>query len=380
MSKKIKPIAIYLPQYHPIPENDLWWGKGFTEWTNVTKAQPLYKGHYQPQLPADLGFYDLRLEETRLAQEAIAKNHGIHGFCYYHYWFNGKLLLNEPIDRKLKNIKEDLPFMLCWANENWTRRWDGMEHEVLISQNYSNEDDINHIKYLIPIFKDSRYIKVNNKAVFVVYKPMLFENPTETVKTWRKIAAENGIELYLCHTVFSHTPGWDKLIDGFDAVIDFEPFGIRRESILKDVTKSNFFNDCKNLSFRITRKIFRTIGLNEELIKYKLNKIEYTYMAKNLKSLKDFPFKIYPNIVPAWDNTARRRKNPALILNNSTPKHFEEWLTQIVNDFEPYSEEESFIFINAWNEWAEGNHLEPCQKWGLEYLEVVKKIVNECNN
>ena len=172
--KKIRPIAIYLPQFHPIPENDAAWGKGFTEWTNVTKAKPLYKGHYQPHLPADLGFYDLRLEEVRLAQEALAKQFGIHGFCYYHYWFNGKRLLHEPLDSKLKNPNEDFSFMLCWANENWTRRWDGKNHEVLIEQNYSKEDNVAHIQHLIPYFKDSRYIKVNGKPVFIVYKPFYF--------------------------------------------------------------------------------------------------------------------------------------------------------------------------------------------------------------
>ena len=169
-SNKARVIAFYLPQFHPIPENDKWWGKGFTEWTNVAKAKPLFRGHYQPRIPADLGFYDLRLEEARLAQEHMAKEYGIHGFCYYHYWFNGRRVLYEPLDRKLKNSKENLPFMMCWANENWTRAWDGGIKDVLLEQNYSEDDDREHIRFLISYFKDERYIKVNGKPFFIFYK------------------------------------------------------------------------------------------------------------------------------------------------------------------------------------------------------------------
>jgi len=375
MVHKIKPIAIHLPQFHPTPENDEWWGKGFTEWTNVTKATPLYKDHYQPHLPSDLGFYDLRLEEARLAQEALAKEYGIHGFCYYHYWFNGKRILNEPVDRKLKNPKEDLPFMLCWANENWTRRWDGQDQEVLMQQNYSAEDDVAHLQHLIPYFKDQRYIKVNGKPVFVVYKPYLFPNPSETAKRWREVAAQHGLELYLCHTVFSYTKDWDQLIDGFDAAIDFEPFGIRRESVFKEINRIKKENYNTSFSARVIRKIKRTVGLPTQSYDSLLNKLEYDFMTKNIKSLKEFPFKMFPNLVPGWDNTSRRKSNPSLLLDQSSPELFEKWLRIIASDFEPYSDDESFLFINAWNEWAEGNHLEPCHKWGKSYLEKIKEVL-----
>ena len=197
MQNKIKPIAIYLPQFHPILENDEWWGKGFTEWTNVTKAQPRFEGHYQPHLPSDLGFYDLRLEEARLAQEELAKNFGIYGFCYYHYWFNGKRVLHEPLDRKMQNPKEDLPFMMCWANENWTRTWDGADHQVLLKQEYGFEDDLAHIKHLIAFFTDNRYIKVNGKPIFIVYRPKLFPDIKKTIAIWRKAVQEAGFpDLY----------------------------------------------------------------------------------------------------------------------------------------------------------------------------------------
>lgn len=372
----IKPIAIYLPQFHPIPENDEWWGKGFTEWTNVTKAKPLFEGHYQPHLPTDLGFYDLRLEESRIAQETLAKQYGVHGFCYYHYWFNGKLILNEPLDRKFKNQKEDFPFMMCWANENWTRRWDGQEQEILLEQNYSEQDDIAHIRHLIPFFKDSRYIRVDNKPVFIVYKPFLFENPTETAKRWREVAAENGLELYLCHTVFSYAKGWDTLVEGFDAAIDFEPFGIRHENVFSNLAKIKKNYHQSRIFNKIIRKVKHKFNLPVKASYLILNTLDYNFLYKNLKPLHDFSFKLYPSIVPSWDNTSRRKNNPTLILDNATPESFENWLTKVVADFEPYSKEENFVFINAWNEWAEGNHLEPCQKWGSAYLEKLKNVID----
>ena len=171
---RIRPIAMYLPQFHPIPENDDWWGKGFTEWTNVAKAKPLFKGHYQPHLPADLGFYDLRIPEVGEAQAQLARNYGIYGFCYYHYWFNGKQLLNRPVDEVLNSGNPDFPFCLCWANENWSKRWNGSENDILIKQKYSSKDDLNHIKFLIQYFKDSRYIKINDRPLFIIYKHPVF--------------------------------------------------------------------------------------------------------------------------------------------------------------------------------------------------------------
>ncbi|STD54069.1 MULTISPECIES: glycoside hydrolase family 99-like domain-containing protein [Empedobacter] len=362
----IRPVAIYLPQFHPFDENNEWWGEGFTEWTNVTKAKPLFDNHYQPQLPADLGFYDLRLKEARVAQELLAKQYGIYGFCYYHYWFNGKRLMQEPIDRKLKNPDESLPFMFCWANENWTRTWDGNEKEVLIEQKYSESDDEDHINFLIPIFKDERYIKVNGKPIIVVYKPYVLPNIKKTIKMWRTIAKNHGLELYVCHMVFSHTPKWDKLIEGFDAAIDFEPFGIRRENVFTEISNRNKDSKSNFLKNVLNRFI-------KEKQENKLNKIPYQWMSEKLTLQKSINFKIFPSLVPGWDNTSRRGSNPTLILENSTPEYFEDWLNKINNDFIPYSNDENFIFINAWNEWAEGNHLEPDQKYGKKYLEVVQR-------
>lgn len=369
----IRPIAIYLPQYHPIKENDEWWGKGFTEWTNVTKAKPLYPGHHQPHLPTDLGFYDLRLQEAREAQAKLASFYGIHGFCYYHYWFNGQRLLERPLKEILASGKPDFPFMICWANENWTRRWDGLEQEILMEQKYSADDDIQHMHYLMQYFKDPRYIRVNDKPVFVLYKSFLLPDPSATAKRWRGVAAEYGLELYLCHMVFGYKPEANFLVEGFDAVIDFEPFGIRRVAGLTHPAALNQ-PTAQSIQNRIRRKFFNSALTNESIAK-RLNIYEYQSMYSSLKPIGETGLKLFPSLVPGWDNSARKPDKPTLLLDNSTPNYFEEWLRKITIDFKPYSAEENFVFINAWNEWAEGNHLEPCRKWGTQYLEALQNVL-----
>lgn len=365
MSKKIKPIAIHLPQFHPIPENDKWWGKGFTEWTNVTKAKALFKNHYQPHLPADLGFYDLRLEESRIAQEELAKANGIHGFCYYHYWFNGKRILEKPVNAKLKNIKEDLPFMLCWANENWTRVWDGGENNVLLNQDYSLEDDALHIKELIFYFKDPRYIKVNGKPVFIVYRPKLFPDMKATAKLWRKIAREHGFpDIYLGFAGrFEDHPNTQRSI--FDFAFDFQPrFDTRPLPYGYSRLKGHWNHILKKLGF--SYKNFQ--------------KPIYDYGEfASLQQKTPFMADTYPSVTPGWDNTARRKVN-YFLLHDSTPEKYGEWLLYIKNNYPWNQNPESFIFINAWNEWAEGNHLEPCLKWGDQYLKTTKAVFNDATD
>jgi len=358
-NKKIRSIAFVLPQFHPIPENDEWWGKGFTEWTNVTKAKPLFKDHYQPQLPTDLGFYDLRLPEAREAQANLAKEHGIYGFCYYHYWFNGKRLLNQPIDEMLRLKTPDMPFMLCWANENWTRRWDGKDEEVLIKQNYSLEDDQNHMRWLCNnVFNDVRYIKINNCPVFAIYRHDLLPEIKKTVSLWRKIATEefgfNG--LYLCVM-----ESFNRIIDPktiqFDAVIEFSPHNLLKDGIPQSKTEKKLIN--------LKLKKNRTYSLRD-----------YNKAVKNAIERKEPDFKLFRSVTPAWDNTPRRNEMATMSIGSS-PENYYYWLKNIIKNFNPYSEEENFVFINAMNEWAEGNHLEPCIKYGKAYLEATKKALAE---
>ncbi len=370
-------IAINLPQFHPFKENDEWWGKGFTEWTNVTKARPRFKGHYQPHLPSDTGFYDLRLPEARKMQADLAKEHGIYGFCYYHYWFNGKQLMQRPVNDILSSGEPDFPFMLCWANENWARNWDGGFSDILIKQNYSNEDDENHIRWLCKnVFCDKRYIKVDNKPVFSVYRIALFPNIKKTIAIWRDIAKkEFGIELYLIYADYpdSYFENHPKKL-GFDASFDFQPI------TAYTYTKTQNYKTKKTLQDLLQGHPF----LNRfKFICDKINKIPDLFSYKDyiniMKSKEFLPYR-FPCISPGFDNSPRRQNKTYMCFYDSTPQLYGEWLSNNLERFNPFSTEENFIFINAWNEWAEGNHLEPDQKWGTSYLEETKKAIEKTNN
>ncbi|WP_218079991.1 glycoside hydrolase family 99-like domain-containing protein [Anthocerotibacter panamensis] len=353
-------IAFYLPQYHPIPENDTWWGKGFTEWTNVTKAKPLFPGHYQPHLPADLGFYDLRLPETRQAQADLASKYGIYGFCYYHYWFNGRRVLERPFTEVLSSGEPDFPFCLCWANENWTRAWDGQDRQILLEQKYSDEDDKNHICQLAEAFSDKRYIRVNGKPLFLIYRTAKLPNPQRTLSLWREEAQKLGIgELFIGRVESNFTEErTDPTEFGFDAAIEFQPdvfnLGIplqqgRRWRLAQKLGLANIAYS-KNLVFDY-----------EQVVNHMLQKPQPTYTR-------------FPCVTPFWDNTARR-KNGAVILANATPELYEQWLSKVGVKAAQKPTDQNIIFVNAWNEWAEGCHLEPCQKWGLAYLEATQRAL-----
>lgn len=351
----VKLIAFYLPQYHPIPENDEWWGKGFTEWTNVVKAKPLFRGHYQPHLPADLGFYDLRVPETREYQAALARQYGIHGFCYYHYWFNGKRLLERPFNEVLAAGKPDFPFCLCWANENWTKRWDGMENQILMPQTYSasGDDDLNHIRWLIKAFDDRRYIRIEGKPLFLVYRPGDLPCPAKTTELWRAEARKAGIgEICLCAvlTYYKGSPTNPAAI-GFDAALQFQPAISWRYNLLQ----------------RAWKKLRR--GRSNNLI------FDYSELVKQALERENPSPLTFLSVIPSWDNTARRKVN-ALILKNASPTMYADWLERAIARTAPLTTGEKVVFLNAWNEWAEGNHLEPCSRWGRGYLEATRSVLD----
>lgn len=352
-------IAINLPQFHPFKENDEWWGKGFTEWSNVVKAKKRYIGHYEPHLPSDTGFYDLRLPEARQMQADMAKEYGIYGFCYYHYWFNGTRLMARPVDEILGSGKPDFPFMLCWANENWSRNWDGGFKKVLIKQNYSEEDDVNHMNYLCSsVFSDPRYIRVNGKPFFAIYRPQRFPDMKKTVENWRKVAMTYGMELYLAFTEHPQIDTQKFLAMGFDATIDFQPACMGSYAKYKNPLNSFWRHFLVNYS----------------------NPFNRTFSYKkyvNYRCKEPFPdYKFYPCVCPNFDNSPRRVGKSYWAFKGSTPTLYGKWLRSVLGKFREYSEEENFVFINAWNEWAEGNHLEPDRRWGCAYLEETKAAIS----
>lgn len=359
MQKRV--IAIHLPQFHPFKENDEWWGKGFTEWTNVAKAKPRFRGHYQPHLPSETGFYDLRLPEAREMQAEMAKESGIYGFCYYHYWFNGKQLMERPVKEILESKTPDYPFMLCWANENWARNWAGGFTDVLIAQNYSDEDDIEHMRYLCSnVFKDERYIRVDNKPVFAIYRPNYFPDMNRTIATWRRVAKEEfGMNLYLIRVESLFDKGPDTQNRDFDAAMDFQPLLMRGF----DTNNKNVLNKIYSHLFPKKKNIFNKIYSYKKYVEY-------------ITSLPLKDYKCYPCVSPGWDNSPRRVNTGFMAFVGSTPELFGKWLADTLYKFKPFSEEENFVFINAWNEWAEGNHLEPDQKWGHAYLDETKKAIS----
>ncbi|MDO8903928.1 MAG: glycoside hydrolase family 99-like domain-containing protein [Hydrogenophaga sp.] len=351
VNNEVKLIAFFLPQFHPTRENDLWWGKGFTEWTNVTKSKPLFSGHYQPHLPTDLGFYDLRLKETRLEQIALAKQYGLHGFCYHYYWFSGTRILNQPVDAMLADRDHDMPFCLCWANENWTRQWDAAEHEILIAQKYAPTDDLDFIKSIVPFFKDERYIRQDGKPILIVYRPQHLPDSFKSIEIWRNHCREVGIgEIHVCcalsHGNLSHTAY------GFDSGVEFPPHNL--EGISGLVPKQDL---------QVSSGFEGTVVQYEAIAGLFLNR---SYRDPN----------IYRCVFPSWDNTARRGRRAFVVLNG-TPENYEYWLNETIKKTRSeHPGEQRFVFINAWNEWAEGCHLEPDRVYGRKFLEATQRAIS----
>jgi lipopolysaccharide biosynthesis protein len=343
-------IAFYLPQYHPIPENDVWWGKGFTEWTNVARGRPFFKDHEQPHLPGELGFYDLRLPEVRSQQAALARKHGIHGFCYYYYWFNGRRLLERPLDEVLRSREPDFPFCICWANENWTRRWDGAEDDILLEQVHTATSDADFIRDIIPILKDPRYIRVDGAPLLLVYRPAILQNPLHAVDVWRREARAAGLEaLHLCAVQsFGFT---DPRPIGFDAVVEFPPHGI----VIPEVT-----HELKQLDPLFRGRVYDY----RDAVSYALTK-------------PSPPYRSYRTVMTSWDNTARRGAD-GNVFAFATPHDYEVWLRGVIAETSAtLPPGQRLIFINAWNEWAEGAHLEPDQRHGSAHLQATARALRQ---
>lgn len=343
-------MAFYLPQFHPTPENDAWWGKGFTEWTNVTKAQPLFDGHYQPHLPTDFGFYDLRLRQTRRDQIAVAKQHGIDAFCYHYYWFSGQRLLHEPLDDMLADPGSDMPFCLCWANESWTRRWDAADHQVLIAQKYLPEDDLRFIQDLLPFFRDARYLRVDGKPFLIVYRPQHMPDARASVAVWRAHCREAGLgEIHVCAALTHGNEDYTQY--GFDSGVEFPPHNMRTESVAEKVS---FFAPFVGYA------------------------VQYADVANAfLQRRYSQGARVFKTVFPSWDNTARTGSRAVVVLNG-TPGNYAHWLRSALDwtrrDPQPG---DKLVFVNAWNEWAEGCHLEPDRRHGRAFLQATRDVRNE---
>lgn len=352
IEKIVRIIAFYLPQFHAIPENDAWWGVGFTEWSNVKPAKPLFQDHYQPHIPDDfIGYYNLLDGKTQAKQVELAKQYGIEGFCFYLYWFGGRKLLEQPLDAYLNDKSLDLPFCVCWANENWSRRWDGLDDDLLMTQNYSPEDDIAFISNAAKYFRDPRYIRVNDKPLLLVYRPALFPNPKETVYRWREWCRNNEIgEIYLTYpqSFESVDPGEF----GFDAACEFPPNNSSPPRITSKLTPAGEALDANIYDWRIfldRSEVYTNVG-----------------------------YKLFRGVCPSWDNVARK-KNKGTVFYNSCPTLFKGWLKNAIFDTvenEP-NPSEQIVFINAWNEWAEGAHLEPDRRYGYAWLDAVRTAQKE---
>ena len=372
----MKVIAFYLPQFHCIPENDEWWGKGFTEWVNVKKAKKLFPGHNQPRIPLNRNYYNLLDDDVKKWQVSIAKEHGIYGFCFYHYWFGGKLLLEKPVEQFLQNTNLDIHFCISWANEHWTNAWKSNGNtKVLIEQRYGNEVEwINHFNYLLPFFKDSRYIIHNNRPLFIIYRPELIFRLKDMLVLWNRLAQENGfygIDFAYQTAGYTLSTRCDESL--FAYAIEYQPnaarvFSNNRKLATVDILKKSLLTFVENyfkLDLRQAKRRFQ-----------KLEHFDYRALWEYIVNMKPRNEKCIPGAFVDWDNTSRRGKT-GLVADGVSPAVFEQYMIkQIINAKTNYKKD--MIFIFSWNEWAEGGYLEPDEKYGYEYLKAIKNALIEC--
>jgi lipopolysaccharide biosynthesis protein len=347
----VKLITFYFPQYHPFPENDQFWGKGFTEWTNVTKALPVFEGHYQPRLPGELGFYDVRIKDVMRRQIELLKQYGCYGFCFHHYWFSGRRVMRVPYDTIIADKSLDVPFCLHWANEPWTVRWDGcLQGGVLLAQKHDPADDLAFIKDIVPALRDERYIRVQGRPLLIIYRPRLFPNIKETVERWQEFCHWEGLgELYLAMMQTSFEGEMDPSAFGFDAAIEYPPHNLRLTNL---ASRTRTFDPA-----------------------FKGGIYDYAEMAKQVADKPVPHYKLFRGIMPEWDCTPRR-SNPDIFINCSPGRYQQLLERQIAYTAGNQVLDEKFIFVNAWNEWAEGANLEPDRKYGFAYLNATFRALH----
>lgn len=357
-NKKARVIAFYLPQFHPIDENNQWWGKGFTEWTNVGKAKPLFKGHYQPRVPADLGYYDLRLPEVKEEQAIMAKHAGIEGFAYWHYWFSGKRLLEKPINEVIKTGKPNFPFCLAWANETWSGIWHGNSGKILIEQKYPGiEDYKNHFYAILDALQDDRYIKVNGRPLFYVYSPHLIPDTNVFFDCWNELAIKHGLKQFYFVSRCDNQKNAESILKiGYDAI---QTNRLGEAMSLDSSLKSNWN--------RISRKILNN--------KFNLDIWDYSKLSINLVNKNDSLENYFPTILSGWDNSPRSGKR-GRILTNYNPTVFDQHVKKVLDIVKNKNEETNVVFLRSWNEWAEGNYVEPDLKYGWDFLNILRKNIN----
>lgn len=379
---KARVIAYYLPQFHPIPENDKYWGKGFTEWTNVAKAKPLFKGHYQPRIPADLGFYDLRLPEVREQQAQMAREAGIEGFCYWHYWFgNGKRLLQRPFNEVLQSGKPDFPFCLAWANHSWkTSTWEnGGKDRMIVEQRYLGEEDYTlHFQEVLPAFRDKRYITIEGKPLFAIFDPYNFRDVSNFIKAWQRLAKENGLKGIYFIAMSNSTSTLQRNADG------------TLKRVAPNLQSSErVYNDLLNLGFnginsfgksraemlymgkyaRIAKKL-----LHQYLPFLPTHRINYEKITQHFFAPEDCWQNVYPSIFPQWDRTPRAGNSEGVYVN-ATPTTFKKHIQNALNVIKNKDMEHRILFLRAWNEWGEGNYVEPDLKYGHGFLNAIKEAI-----
>ena len=380
---KTRIIALYLPQFHPIPENDKWWGPGFTEWTNVVKAKPLFKGHNQPRIPADLGFYDLRLPEVREQQAQLAREAGIEGFCYYHYWFgNGKELLERPFNEVLASGKPDYPFCLCWANHNWTTiSWKKHATQRLGSTimeiEYSHQDHIEHFYRLLPAFKDKRYITVDGKPLFAVWAPRDIPNVRDFIDTWQSLALQNGLPGI--HFV-GYTASTSKSLAGHKMNL----YATNHvDDYYKSVLDLGFDAVISSGLTRAQAVVQGRMRLAWNILTYKTfipshARLDYAKVMRHYYTEEDRWENVYPTILPQWDRTPRAGSKTEYLVN-STPEKFKNTILDAIDHIDKKQAEHRILFLKAWNEWGEGNYVEPDLTFGHGWLNAIKEALTEHN-